>query len=104
MIPLAGSYYVEALTDEVEAAAWKLIDTIDAMGGSVDAIEEGFIRMKLPGALTNTSGIMEDESKIIVGVNKFQSEDTNKIPGFRINSIQVMQTDKLKALRNKGID
>ena len=100
--PLAGSYYVEALTDEVEAAAWKLIETIDAMGGSVDAIEEGFIQDEIARSAYEYQQHIEDESKIIVGVNKFQSEDTNKIPGFRIDdSIQVMQTDKLKALRSK---
>jgi methylmalonyl-CoA mutase N-terminal domain/subunit len=42
--PLGGSYFIESLTNEVEAAAWKLIEKIDAMGGSVNAIEEGFIQ------------------------------------------------------------
>ncbi len=100
--PLAGSYYVEYLTTEVENAAWTLIETIDAMGGSVDAIEEGFIQNEIAKSAYQYQQNIENESKIIVGVNKFLSEDKNKIPGFKIDdSIRVMQSDKLKTLRAK---
>ncbi|MEO8772145.1 MAG: methylmalonyl-CoA mutase family protein [Ferruginibacter sp.] len=100
--PLAGSYYVEYLTSEVENAAWTLIETIDAMGGSVAAIEEGFIQNEIAKSAYEYQKNIENESKVIVGVNKFLSEDANKIPGFKIDdSIRVMQSDKLKALRAK---
>ncbi len=100
--PLAGSYYVETLTDEVEKEAWKLIEAIDAMGGSVAAIEEGFIQDEIARSAYKYQQSIEDESKIIVGVNKFISEDEEKIPGFKIDdSIQIMQSEKLKALRQK---
>ncbi len=100
--PLAGSYFVENLTAEVEKAAWELIAVIDAMGGSVAAIEEGFIQDEIAKSAYKYQQHIEDESKVIVGVNKFLSEDLNKIPGFKIDdSIQKMQADKLKALKLK---
>ncbi|MEO6671757.1 MAG: methylmalonyl-CoA mutase family protein [Ferruginibacter sp.] len=100
--PLAGSYYVEYLTTEVENAAWTLIETIDAMGGSVAAIEEGFIQNEIAKSAYQYQQNIENESKVIVGVNKFLSEDSNKIPGFKIDdSIRLMQSDKLTALRAK---
>lgn len=100
--PLAGSYYVEALTAEVEKAAWQLIETIDAMGGSVAAIEEGFIQDEIARSAYEYQQHIEDESKIIVGVNKFVVSNEAKIPPFKIDdSIQKMQSDKLKALKAK---
>lgn len=100
--PLAGSYYIEALTSEVESAAWKLIETIDAMGGSVDAIEEGFIQDEIARSAYEYQKNIENGSKVIVGVNKFVSEDDNKIPVLRIDeSIRQVQSDKLKSLRSR---
>ena len=100
--PLAGSYFVESLTASVEEAAWQLMATIDAMGGSVNAIEEGFIQDEIAKSAYRYQQQIEDGSKIIVGVNKFVSEDVNKIPGFKIDdSIQKMQTDKLAVLKAK---
>jgi methylmalonyl-CoA mutase N-terminal domain/subunit len=100
--PLAGSYYIESLTNEVESEAWKLIDAIDAMGGSVAAIEEGFIQDEIARSAYKYQQSIESETKIIVGVNKFITEEEEKIPGFKIDdSIQIMQSEKLKALRQK---
>ncbi len=98
--PLAGSYYVEALTNEVEEAAWKLIGKIDAMGGSVKAIEQHFMQDEIGRSAYAYNKAIEDGSKIIVGVNKFTSEETNKPPGFKIDdSIRIVQTEKLVRLR-----
>lgn len=98
--PLAGSYYAEALTDEVEAAAWKLIEKIDAMGGSVAAIEEGFIQDEIARSAYEYQRQIENGEKIIVGVNKFQTEETNSIPVFKIDdNVQHLQVEKLKALK-----
>ena len=55
--PLAGSYFVEKLTDEIEAAAWELIAKVDALGGSVAAIEQGFIQNEIAEVLTITNVI-----------------------------------------------
>ncbi len=98
--PLAGSYFVEALTNEVEAAAWQLIHKIDAMGGSVSAIEAGFIQDEIARSAYEYQRQIETGEKIIVGVNKFQSTDNNSIPGFRIDdSIRIIQMEKLKKLK-----
>lgn len=99
--PLAGSYFVEALTNEVEAKAWELIGKIDAMGGSVSAIEQGFIQDEIARSAYDYQRQIENRSKIIVGVNKFQVEEKNDTPLFKIDdSIRLLQTEKLKQLRN----
>ena len=104
--PLAGSYFVEALTDEIEAAALKLIEKIDAMGGSVAAIEQGFIQNEIAKSAYEYQRQIEHGEKIIVGVNKFQTNEKTSIPVLKIDeSIQKIQTDKLhqlKAKRNQG--
>lgn len=100
--PLAGSYYVEALTQEVEDAAWQLIAKIDAIGGSVSAIEQGFIQDEIARSAYDYQRQIESAEKIIVGVNKFQSDEANDTPVFKIDdSIRVIQSEKLKALRSK---
>jgi len=98
--PLAGSYFVESLTNEVEKEAWKLIENIDAMGGSVEAIEAGFVQDEIARSAYEYQKNIENDSKIIVGVNKFQTNSEEKIPGFKIDDrIQKMQSDKLAVLK-----
>ncbi|RYZ00810.1 MAG: methylmalonyl-CoA mutase [Chitinophagaceae bacterium] len=98
--PLAGSYFVEALTDEVEGAAWELIGQIDAMGGSVPAIEQGFIQEAIARSAYEYQRGIESGEKIIVGVNKFHVGKEEPVPGFRIDdSIREMQSEKLRSLR-----
>src|SRR6202012_6090603 len=100
--PLAGSYYVEALTNEIEAAAWKLIEKTDAMGGAVKAIEQHFIQDEIARSSYAYSTAIERNEKIIVGVNKFTSKETGDTPSFKIDdSIRQIQSDKLKKLRDK---
>ena len=100
--PLAGSFFVEALTDEVEKSAWELIEKIDAMGGSVEAIEQGFMQEQIAASAYQFQKEIEAGTKISVGVNKFQSEDSARPPGFKIDeSIQRIQTDKLTSLRER---
>jgi methylmalonyl-CoA mutase, N-terminal domain len=99
--PLAGSYYVESLTNEVEAAAWQLIEKIDAMGGSVSAIEEGFIQNEIARSAYEYQKQIESNEKIIVGVNKFQLQEEEKIPIMKVDdSIRAVQAEKLRQLRN----
>lgn len=99
--PLAGSYYVESLTKQVEEAALQLIGKIDAMGGSVSAIEQGFIQDEIARSAYQYQRHIETGEKIIVGVNKFQTATGEPVPGFKIDdSIRQVQTEKLEALRN----
>jgi methylmalonyl-CoA mutase N-terminal domain/subunit len=98
--PLAGSYFVESLTHEVEEAAWKLMQKIDAMGGSVTAIEQGFIQNEIAKSAYEYQRNIESGEKIIVGVNKFEIDKETSIPGFKIDdAIRQVQTEKLHALR-----
>jgi methylmalonyl-CoA mutase N-terminal domain/subunit len=98
--PLAGSYFVEALTNEVEAASWQLIEKIDAMGGSIPAIEEGFIQDEIAASAYEYQKKIESGDKVSVGVNKFQTAETFTAPPFTIDeSIQRIQTEKLIALK-----
>ena len=100
--PLAGSYYVESLTNEVEAAAWELIRQVEAMGGSVAAIEKGYIQDEIARSAYEYQRQIERGEKIIVGVNRFGNEQEAPIPGFRINdSIRVEQAERLAKLRSR---
>jgi methylmalonyl-CoA mutase N-terminal domain/subunit len=100
--PLAGSYFVESLTNEVEQKAWELIKKIDTMGGSVNAIEQGFIQDEIARSAYKYQRQIEQNEKIIVGVNKFTVDEENKIPLFKINdTIREVQSKRLQALRVK---
>jgi methylmalonyl-CoA mutase N-terminal domain/subunit len=100
--PLAGSYYVESLTNEVEKEATALIQRIDAMGGSVSAIEQGFIQEEIARSAYHFQKKVESEEKIIVGMNRFTANEKNVTPGFRIDdSIRQLQTDKIELLKRK---
>lgn len=100
--PLGGSYFIENLTNEVEKKAWQLMQKIDAMGGSVSAIEQHFIQNEIAKSAYEYQQKIERNEKIIVGVNKFQSAETNNTPVFRIDdSIRLHQIEKLKALKQK---
>lgn len=100
--PLAGSYFIETLTDEVEAAALQLVEKIDGMGGSVSAIEQGFIQDEIARSAYEYQRNIESGEKIIVGVNKFTVDEKNDTPVFKIDdSIRTLQTEKLAALRSR---
>ena len=98
--PLAGSYFVEHLTDEIEAAAWKYIETIDAMGGAVNAIESGYMQQEIGNAAYEYQQDLEEGNRILVGVNKFTENDGVHAEVFRVDdSIRKVQTDKLNKLK-----
>jgi methylmalonyl-CoA mutase N-terminal domain/subunit len=99
--PLAGSYFIESLTREVEEAAWKLVRKIDAMGGSVSAIEQGFIQDEIARSAYEYQKNIESGHKIIVGVNKFQSKEEASISLLRVDdNIRNLQVEKLKKLKS----
>src|SRR5215470_14250019 len=98
--PLAGSYFVESLTDELEQKVWQLIAKIDAMGGSVQAIEDGFIQDEIARSAYEYQRQIETGEKIIVGANKFQVAEEKPIPIFKVDdSIRNLQIEKLKGLK-----
>lgn len=98
--PLAGSFYVESLTNEIEAAAWKLIEKIDVLGGSVKAIEQGFMQEEIARSAYIYNKAIESNEKVIVGVNKFTTKEEDNTPLLKIDeSIRQKQTAKLKELR-----
>lgn len=100
--PLAGSYFIESLTAAVEKEAWKLIEKIDAMGGSVAAIEEGFMQDEIARSAYTYQKHIEDGSKIIVGVNKFETTDHYHTQLLKIDeSIQKTQIEKINSLRQR---
>ena len=99
--PLAGSYYVEHLTNEMEKEALQIIQQIDDMGGSVMAIENGFMQNKIAESAYTYQKDIESKEKIIVGVNEFISESTTTIPILKIDEkIRQEQIDKLNKLKS----
>ncbi|HXB45294.1 MAG TPA: methylmalonyl-CoA mutase family protein [Puia sp.] len=100
--PLAGSYFVESLTDNIETNAWNLIERIDTMGGSVSAIENGFIQDEIAKSAYAYHQKIESGEKVIVGVNKFQIIEAANINGLKIDDyIQKTQVEKLALIRKK---
>jgi methylmalonyl-CoA mutase N-terminal domain/subunit len=99
--PLAGSYFIENLTNEIEAEANALIQRIDDMGGSVTAIENGFMQQKIAESAYAYQKNIESKEKIIVGVNEFISTSTTHIPILKIDEkIRQEQIDKLTKLKS----
>ena len=83
--PLGGSYFVESLTDEVEAAAWRYIEKIDELGGSVPAIEAGFMQDEIERASYEWTKAVDDGQKVIVGVNRFTEDEALPAEVFPID-------------------
>lgn len=100
--PLAGSYFVETLTNEIEALAWQYINKIDDMGGSVSAIEAGYMQDEIAKAAYRYQKDIESGEKVIVGVNKFAIEEPPFEGVFKISDeIRIQQMQKLQALKNR---
>jgi methylmalonyl-CoA mutase N-terminal domain/subunit len=99
--PLAGSYFVENLTKEIEGKSWELMQQIDQMGGSVAAIETGFMQNKIAESAYAYQKAIESNEKIIVGVNQFRNDTEIDIPILKINeSIRQDQIKKLNELKS----
>ncbi len=98
--PLGGSYYIESLTDSIEEKAYEYINKIEALGGSVAAIEQGYMQNEIAKSAYLYQKNIESGEKVIVGVNKYVETETKKQPGFKIDdSIQKIQSDKINALK-----
>ena len=83
--PLAGSYFVEALTDHLEQRAWDILEEIEAMGGAVAAIERGYMQRTIQEEAYRFQREVEEGKKIIVGVNRFGDSGEHRTPIFRVN-------------------
>jgi methylmalonyl-CoA mutase, N-terminal domain len=100
--PLAGSYAVEALTDELEAKAWGLIERIDAMGGAVAAIERGWVQAEIADAAYAYQQRVEQGAQVVVGVNKFLDEQRAGVPVLRVDdTVAREQAAALARLRSE---
>ena len=83
--PLAGSYYVESLTNELEAAAWAYLDEIEAVGGTLAAIERGFQQREIQEAAYRVQRAVDRGDQVVVGVNKFRDDELTTPPTHRID-------------------
>jgi methylmalonyl-CoA mutase N-terminal domain/subunit len=100
--PLAGSYFIEALTNEIEAKAWEYIHKIDAMGGMIAAIEKGFPQMEIAEAAYRFQRQLDAGEKIMVGVNKYATDARHDIPLVDIDEkVGEEQIRRLKDVRRR---
>ena len=100
--PLAGSYYVEALTNKIEKEAWEYINKIDEIGGAVAAIEKGYIQKEIQDSAYKWQMDVESGAKTIVGVNKFQIEEEPPKGLLKVDaSVGVAQCERLAAMKAK---
>ena len=100
--PLAGSYYVEAMTNRIEAEAWEYIKKIDELGGAVAAIEKGYIQKEIQDSAYKWQMDVESGARVIVGVNKFQVEEEAPKNLLRVDaSVGEKQKAKVEAMKAK---
>jgi methylmalonyl-CoA mutase, N-terminal domain len=98
--PLAGSYYVESLTNQIEAGARGYIDKIEAMGGTLKAIERGFIQQEIQNAAYEWQQAVDRKEAIVVGVNAFHLNEEEPIRLQRIDeALERKQVERLRTLR-----
>jgi methylmalonyl-CoA mutase N-terminal domain/subunit len=102
--PLAGSYYVESLTNELEAAAWAYLDEIEALGGTLAAIERGFQQREIQEAAYRVQRAVDSGDQVVVGVNKFRDDELTTPPTHRIDPEgerrQIERVRKVRAARS----
>jgi methylmalonyl-CoA mutase N-terminal domain/subunit len=102
--PLAGSYYVESLTNEIEKRAVDYLEKIEAMGGMLKAIERGYVQQEIQNAAYEYQQVVDRQEAVVVGVNRFQmsGEDEKAVPIQRIDAaLESKQVERLRALRAK---
>ncbi len=98
--PLAGSYYIEAMTDQIENEAMDYISKIDSLGGMINAIESGYVQKEIQDSAYKYEREIESGERIIVGVNKFKSEEDQKPELLKIDEkVQAEQIKFLKKVR-----
>jgi len=100
--PLAGSYYIESLTNEIEKRALEYLEKIDAMGGMLKAIERGYVQQEIQNAAYEYQQAVDREEAVVVGVNRFQVDQDQAVPIQRIDAaLEPRQVERVRALRTK---
>jgi methylmalonyl-CoA mutase, N-terminal domain len=100
--PVAGSYAIEHLTNQIESSALAYVEKIDSLGGMLRAIESGFIQTEIQKAAYDYQRAVETKERVVVGVNDFVAEEERPIPTLRIDpQIEREQVQRLRALRAK---
>jgi methylmalonyl-CoA mutase N-terminal domain/subunit len=98
--PLAGSYYIESLTLQIEQRAVAYLAKIDSLGGTLRAIELGFIQQEIQNAAYDFQQSVDRLENVVVGVNRFQTEEEKSVPIQRIDEeLERRQVERLRALR-----
>jgi len=98
--PFGGSEYMERLTDEIEAGALEYVERIDALGGTLAAIEKGYIQNEIQNAAYQYQRAVEDGRQIVVGVNKFQTEEIDPPQAFRLDPcLEAQQIERVREVR-----
>ena len=105
--PLGGSFYLEALTKQMEEEALKYIDQIEAMGGIFQAIEKGFLQKEIANSAYKYQQDVDEKRRIIVGLNEYAENQTSKIPLLKIDpqleEVQLRKLRRLKESRNRDL-
>lgn len=103
--PLAGSYMIEYLTDEIERGAMGYIQKIDELGGALKAIEKGYIQGEIQDAAYRTQVAIEKGEQLVVGVNAFQSDERISLERLKVDpAIEETQRARLKDIRSRRDD
>jgi methylmalonyl-CoA mutase N-terminal domain/subunit len=98
--PLAGSYYIEALTNEIEKRAAEYLGKIEVMGGMLMAIERGFVQQEIQNAAYESQQAVDRGESVVVGLNRFEVEDERPIPIQKIDAaLEAKQIERVRALR-----
>jgi methylmalonyl-CoA mutase N-terminal domain/subunit len=104
--PFGGSYFIEALTEELETHAWELIERIDELGGAVEAIEQGFVQREIEEAAFRHQASVESGERVIVGVNRYQEHEEEPIELHELDpeaeKRQLERTARVRAERDAG--
>jgi methylmalonyl-CoA mutase N-terminal domain/subunit len=100
--PLAGSYAIEELTNDVEQRTIEYLDKIDALGGTLHAIESGYIQREIQNSAYEYQRAVETKEAIVVGVNQFQNEAESKVKTLRVDpAVEQDQIERVHALRRR---
>jgi methylmalonyl-CoA mutase N-terminal domain/subunit len=103
--PLAGSYFVESLTGEVEGRAWEYLEKIDGLGGAVRAIEAGWIQDEIHEAAYRIQAGVESGRRVVVGVNRYAEDDEEPVELLRLDEEAVRrQVERVRQLRRSRDD
>ncbi len=97
--PLGGSYYIEALTDELEARAWELIERVDEVGGAVEAVDRGFVQGEIEDSAFAWQQGVESRERVIVGVNRYVEHEAEEIELHRVD----LESERRQVERTKGV-